>query len=59
LRYITFVLPTQVDLDSLIEHVRQTGTLIEETENGSTIGVVPPGWLVRDPSQNSIVFTGK
>jgi catechol 2,3-dioxygenase len=50
LRYSTFALPTKVDLDSLIEHVRQTGTLIEETENG---------WLVRDPSQNCIVFTGK
>jgi catechol 2,3-dioxygenase len=50
LRYSTFALPTKTDLDSLIEHVRQTGTLIEETENG---------WLVRDPSQNCIVFTGK
>ncbi|MBI3738374.1 MAG: VOC family protein [Chloroflexi bacterium] len=48
LRYITFVLPTKADLDSLREHVRQTNTQIEDTENG---------WLVRDPSQNSLIFT--
>src|SRR5581483_2795964 len=50
LRYITFVLPTQPDLDLLLEHIRQTGTRIDETENG---------WQVRDPSQNNLVFTRK
>lgn len=50
LRYITFVLPSTADLDLLLEPIRQTGTPIEETENG---------WQVRDPSQNGIVFTSK
>jgi catechol 2,3-dioxygenase len=48
LRYITFVLPAQHDLDAVLERVRQAGIPIEETENG---------WLIRDPSQNGIVLT--
>ena len=48
MRYFTFVLPGQSDLDRLMEHVRQVGLEPEQNE---------AGWALRDPSRNLIVFS--
>ena len=48
MRYFTFVLPGQIELDLLLEHVRQAGLEPEQNE---------AGWALRDPSQNLIVFS--
>jgi catechol 2,3-dioxygenase len=48
LRYLTILLPTQVDLDTLTERIRQTGLALGQAEEGI---------LVRDPSQNGIVLS--
>jgi len=48
LRYFTFILPTQVDLEAVLEQVRPTGIPIEET---------PEGFMLRDPAQNALVLT--
>jgi catechol 2,3-dioxygenase len=47
LRYISFVLPDETDLEQVVEHVRQSGQAVEQTAEG---------WLVVDPSQTKIVF---
>ena len=48
LRCFTVRLPNQAELDKVLDRVRAAGVLIEEHAQG---------WLVRDPSQNAVVFT--
>jgi catechol 2,3-dioxygenase len=50
LRYIQFMLPSQAELNRVVEHARQAGLPIEQTELGP---------LVRDPSQNAAVLTAR
>jgi catechol 2,3-dioxygenase len=47
LRYFTVRLPNQAELDKVLDRVRGAGAPVEEEAEG---------WLVRDPSQNAIVF---
>ncbi len=47
MRYFTFILPDDAELDHVIQRIRQAGILVEQTEMG---------FLVRDPSQNSLVL---
>lgn len=48
LRYITFLLPNEAELERVVEHARRAGIATEQTEEGV---------LVRDPSQNSVVLS--
>jgi len=48
LRYIQFMLPDQAELDRVLEHVRQAGLPVEQTELGP---------LVRDASHNAVVLS--
>jgi catechol 2,3-dioxygenase len=48
LKHIQFVLPSAAELARVVDHVRQAGLPIEETELGP---------LVRDPSQNAVILT--
>ena len=48
MRYFTFLLPGQSDLERLMERVRQAGLVPEQNE---------AGWALRDPSQNLIVLS--
>jgi catechol 2,3-dioxygenase len=50
LRYFTAVLPSQAEVDRVVEHAHQAGLSSEST---------PEGMLIRDPSQNAIVLTTK
>jgi catechol 2,3-dioxygenase len=50
LRYIQFMLPSQAELDRVVDHARQAGLPIEQTELGP---------LVRDPSQNAVVLAAR
>jgi catechol 2,3-dioxygenase len=50
LRYFTIDLPDKTELERVLEHVRQAGIPIQETE---------VGFLVRDPSQNAVVLTAR
>ncbi len=47
MRYFSFVLPNEIELERVLERIRQEGIPIEQTE----IGV-----MLRDPSQNKIVL---
>lgn len=48
LRYFTIHLPRPAEVDAVIARAQGNGTVIEEH---------PTGYLVRDPSQNGLVFT--
>ena len=48
LRLFSVVLPNQMELERVLERVRQAGLPTEQTEAGT---------LVRDPSQNGVVLT--
>jgi catechol 2,3-dioxygenase len=48
LRHFSFMLPGRTELNRIVEHVRQAGVTVEQTE---------AGFLVRDPSQNAMVLT--
>jgi len=48
LRYFTFVLPNQAELDQVEEHARRAGVEIQQTAEGLAM---------RDPSQNTIVLS--
>ena len=50
LRYFTFVLPNQAELDQVEEHARRAGVEIQQTAEGLAM---------RDPSQNTIVLTAQ
>ncbi len=50
LRYFTVVLPNQTELQQMIERVQQAGIAIKQTEAGR---------LVRDPSQNGLLFAAR
>ncbi len=47
LRHFTVVLPDAAELESQLERLRQTEIALEQIEDG---------WLIRDPSQNGIMF---
>lgn len=47
LRYFTVHLPTQAEVDRVLDRVRQAGGAVDDH---------PQGRLVRDPSQNALVF---
>jgi catechol 2,3-dioxygenase len=47
LRYFTVELPNKVELERVVERVRQAGLPVEQTGDG---------FLVRDPSQNALVL---
>lgn len=48
LRYISFALPDEAELEQVVERVRRAGYAIEQTAEG---------WSVNDPSQIKFVFT--
>jgi catechol 2,3-dioxygenase len=48
LRYFTFNLPNQAELEHVVERVQQAGTATEQTKEGI---------LVHDPSQNGVLLT--
>jgi hypothetical protein len=48
MRYFTIELPTEDQLQALVERVRAAGVPLEQ---------VDAGWLVRDPSQIGLVLT--
>jgi catechol 2,3-dioxygenase len=50
LRRIHFELPSPAELERVVEHVRQAGLPIEQTELGP---------LLRDPSQNAVVLSAR
>lgn len=50
LRYFTFVLPNQGEVDQIEEHARRAGIANEQTDEGL---------MMRDPSQNAIILTTK
>jgi catechol 2,3-dioxygenase len=50
MRYLTFVLPTPNDLETLLTQVQNAGIDISQH---------PEGWLVRDPDEINFVFTAK
>jgi catechol 2,3-dioxygenase len=50
LRYLQFVLPSETALDRVLDHARQAGLPVEQTDLGLQ---------VRDPSQNAVVFTAR
>ena len=50
LRYFTFVLPNQTELEQVIEHANRTGAKMEQTEKGISMC---------DPSQNTIMLTAQ
>ncbi|OGO69596.1 MAG: hypothetical protein A2Z37_12825 [Chloroflexi bacterium RBG_19FT_COMBO_62_14] len=50
LRYFTFVLPTNDELEAVLTRARRADAPIEETEDG---------YLLRDPAQNAIVLADR
>ena len=50
LRHLQFILPSPAEVERVVEHVRQAGLPVEQTELGP---------LVRDPSQNAVILSAR